>query len=102
MSTRLRMLSGNGKTFNRVDALVSCYPGPGYHASRRGSGPDADRDPPHRRPLGRLGGWVRPPSPNEAERLGVHSICCPEAWGFDAVAPLAFIATRTSRTRLGS
>lgn len=38
----------------------------------------------------------------EADRLGVDSIWCPEAWGFDAVTPLAFIAARTSRIRLGS
>jgi F420-dependent oxidoreductase-like protein len=38
----------------------------------------------------------------EAERLGVDSIWCPEAWGFDAVTPLAFVAARTSRLRLGS
>ncbi len=38
----------------------------------------------------------------EAERLGVDSIWCAEAWGFDAVSPLAFVAARTSRLRLGS
>jgi F420-dependent oxidoreductase-like protein len=38
----------------------------------------------------------------EAERLGVDSIWCPEAWGTDAVTPLAFVAARTSRLRLGS
>lgn len=38
----------------------------------------------------------------EAERLGVDSVWCPESWGFDAVTPLAFVAARTSRLRLGS
>jgi F420-dependent oxidoreductase-like protein len=38
----------------------------------------------------------------EAERLGVHSVWTAEAWGFDAVSPLAFVAARTSRIGLGS
>jgi alkanesulfonate monooxygenase SsuD/methylene tetrahydromethanopterin reductase-like flavin-dependent oxidoreductase (luciferase family) len=38
----------------------------------------------------------------EAERLGVHSAWTPEAWGFDAVTPLAFIGARTSHLRLGT
>jgi F420-dependent oxidoreductase-like protein len=38
----------------------------------------------------------------EAERLGAHSVWTPEAWGHDAVAPLAFLAARTSRIRLGT
>src|SRR5438128_4708808 len=38
----------------------------------------------------------------EAERLGAHSVSTPEAWGHDAVAPLAFLAARTSRILLGT
>jgi F420-dependent oxidoreductase-like protein len=38
----------------------------------------------------------------EAERLGVESVWTPEAWGHDAVAPLAFLAARTSRIGLGT
>jgi F420-dependent oxidoreductase-like protein len=38
----------------------------------------------------------------EAERIGVDSAWTAEAWGFDAVAPLAFVAARTSRIRLGT
>ncbi len=38
----------------------------------------------------------------EAERLGVDSVWTSEAWGFDAITPLAFLAARTSRIRLGS
>jgi F420-dependent oxidoreductase-like protein len=38
----------------------------------------------------------------EAERLGVDSAWSAEAWGMDAVAPLAFLAARTSRLRLGT
>lgn len=38
----------------------------------------------------------------EAERLGVDSAWSAEAWGMDAVAPLAFLAARTSRLRLGA
>lgn len=38
----------------------------------------------------------------QAERLGVHSIWTAEAWGFDAVTPLAFVAGRTSTIRLGT
>jgi F420-dependent oxidoreductase-like protein len=38
----------------------------------------------------------------EAERLGAHSVWTPEAWGHDAVAPLAFLAARTSRIGLGT
>ena len=38
----------------------------------------------------------------EAERLGVDSVWCPEAWGHDAVTPLAFMAARTSRIKLGT
>jgi len=38
----------------------------------------------------------------EAERLGVDSAWFAEAWGSDAVAPLAFVAARTSKIRLGT
>ncbi len=38
----------------------------------------------------------------EAERLGVDCVWSAEAWGHDAVSPLAFLAGRTSRIRLGS
>ena len=38
----------------------------------------------------------------EAERLGVDYVWAPEAWGHDAVTPLAFVAARTSRVKLGT
>ena len=38
----------------------------------------------------------------EAESLGVDFAWSAEAWGMDAVAPLAFLAARTSRIRLGT
>ncbi len=38
----------------------------------------------------------------EAERLGVDSVWAPEAWGYDALTPLAYLAARTSRVRLGT
>lgn len=38
----------------------------------------------------------------EAERLGVDCVWSAESWGHDAVTPLAFLAARTSRIRLGS
>jgi F420-dependent oxidoreductase-like protein len=38
----------------------------------------------------------------EAERLGVDAVWSAEAWGHDAVSPLAFIAARTSRIHLGT
>jgi F420-dependent oxidoreductase-like protein len=38
----------------------------------------------------------------EAERLGVDSAWSAEAWGMDAVGPLAFLAARTERLRLGT
>jgi len=38
----------------------------------------------------------------EAEKLGVDSAWSAEAWGQDAVTPLAFLAARTSRLRLGT
>jgi len=38
----------------------------------------------------------------EAERMGVDCVWSAEAWGHDAVSPLAFLAARTSRIRLGT
>ena len=38
----------------------------------------------------------------EAERLGVDCVWSHESWGLDAATPLAFMAARTSRIRLGS
>lgn len=38
----------------------------------------------------------------EAERLRVHSVWSAETWGHDASTPLAFLAARTRRIRLGS
>jgi len=38
----------------------------------------------------------------EAEKLGVDSVWSAEAWGHDAATPLAFLAARTSRMKLGS
>ena len=36
----------------------------------------------------------------EAERLGVHDVWSAEAWGHDAVTPLAFQKADPPRTRL--
>ena len=38
----------------------------------------------------------------EAERLGADFVWSAEAWGHDGVTPLAFVAARTSRIRLGT
>lgn len=38
----------------------------------------------------------------EAEKLGVDSVWTGEAWGVDAVTPLAYIAAKTERIRLGT
>ena len=38
----------------------------------------------------------------EADRLGVDSLWVPEAWGYDALTPLAYLAARTTRVRLGT
>src|SRR6266702_2926643 len=38
----------------------------------------------------------------EAERFGVDFAWSPEAWGYDAVTPLAYLAAKTSRIRLGT
>ena len=38
----------------------------------------------------------------EAEKLGVDQAWSAEAWGMDAIAPLAFLAARTTRLELGT
>ena len=38
----------------------------------------------------------------EAEALGVDAVWSAEAWGQDAIAPLAFLAAKTKRIRLGT
>ena len=38
----------------------------------------------------------------EAETIGVDSIWTSEAWGTDAISPLAFLAAKTSKIRLGT
>lgn len=38
----------------------------------------------------------------EAEKLGVDSAWSAEAWGYDAITPLAYLAAKTSRIRLGT
>lgn len=38
----------------------------------------------------------------EAERLGVATVWSAEAWAHDAVTPLAYLAAKTSRIRLGT
>lgn len=38
----------------------------------------------------------------EAEKLGVDQAWSAEAWGMDAVVPLAFLASRTERLKLGT
>ena len=54
----------------------------------------------------RIGVNVEPYSPEgiefvvKAERLGGDSLWSPEAWGYDAFTPLAFLAARTDRVRL--
>ena len=56
----------------------------------------------------RLGVWARPVDQagldyvREAERLGVDSAWVAEAWGFDALTPLAAAAAVTERIRLGT
>jgi F420-dependent oxidoreductase-like protein len=55
-----------------------------------------------------LGYWGRTPPPGvsetiaEAERLGFDSIWTAEAWGSDALTPLAWWGSATSRLRLGT
>ncbi len=49
------------------------------------------------------GGWDEAVSyVLEAERLGVASAWSSEAWGFDAVTPLAYLAAKTEKIRLGT
>ena len=38
----------------------------------------------------------------EAEKLGIDAVWTAEAWGQDAIAPLAYLAARTSKIRLGT
>jgi len=38
----------------------------------------------------------------EAERLGYDSVWTAEAWGSDAVSPLAWIAAQTTKIKLGT
>lgn len=38
----------------------------------------------------------------QAERLGADSVWVPEAWGHDALTPLAYLAARTKTIRLGT
>lgn len=38
----------------------------------------------------------------EAERLGVSDVWSAEAWGYDAITPLAYLAGQTDRIRLGT
>jgi F420-dependent oxidoreductase-like protein len=38
----------------------------------------------------------------DAERLGADIVWSAEAWGYDAVSPLAYLAAKTSRIRLGT
>ena len=38
----------------------------------------------------------------EADRLGVDSVWVPEVWMYDALTPLAFLAAKTERIRLGT
>ena len=38
----------------------------------------------------------------EAERLGVDDVWSAEAWGYDAISPLAYMAAQTSTIRLGT
>lgn len=48
-------------------------------------------------------GWERAAAfVQEAERLGVDSAWTGEAWGFDAFTPLAYMAGKTSRIKLGT
>ena len=47
--------------------------------------------------LGQTVAWVR-----HAERLGVSMAFSGEAWGSDAVTPLAYLADKTQRIRLAT
>lgn len=54
----------------------------------------------------RIGVNVQPYTPEglrfavEADRLGVDALWAPEAWGYDALTPLAYLAGQTERARL--
>lgn len=49
------------------------------------------------------GGWAEAVSwVLEAEKLGVDSVWAAEAWGFDAVTPLAYLAGQARKVRLGT
>lgn len=49
------------------------------------------------------GGWGEAVSwVLEAERLGVDSVWSSEAWGFDAITPLAYLAGQTKTIKLGT
>ncbi len=56
----------------------------------------------------RIATWASAHSPDgvtfvqEAERLGVHSVWSAEAWGFDAITPLAYLAAKTKDIKLGA
>ncbi|MEO8540232.1 MAG: LLM class flavin-dependent oxidoreductase, partial [bacterium] len=53
--------------------------------------------------FGSGGGWNEAVSwVLEAEKLGVDSVWTAEAWGFDAVSPLAFLAGKTEKVKLGT
>lgn len=55
-----------------------------------------------------LGYWGQLPSPDwveravAAEELGFNSVWTAEAWGSDALTPLAYLAARTERVKLGT
>lgn len=55
-----------------------------------------------------LGYWGQLPSPDwvdravAAEELGYNSVWTAEAWGSDALTPLAYLAARTERVKLGT
>ena len=38
----------------------------------------------------------------EAEKLGVDTVWTAEAWGQDAISPLAYLAAKTDRIKLGT
>jgi F420-dependent oxidoreductase-like protein len=38
----------------------------------------------------------------EAEKMGIDSIWSPEFWGYDAITPLAYLAAKTERIKLGT
>ena len=53
--------------------------------------------------LGPRQDWERAASfVQEAEKLGVDNVWTAETWGFDAATPIAYLAARTSKIRLGT